>query len=291
MLPRLVLRPTGWNQVPQTAQLFLRAFGSGPANVDDCASARRELMSWLAAHGQPGMSAIVKHYSAFPFGVRSGPMEVINIWRNIAVKGQKEQIDRFLSEVDQRFAGTGWSRDFVMEAQWNRDEHQRNTFQCWSTNPDNLPRVMLCLNRTTERWVRGGTYDIDMSATIVDLANVIQYVLREVLEPGAEAVGLEVAYPRLGPISQVGPKTEAAMAALVEAGDGEWPLAQPVDRRWRALVLTAFRENVALKPEELSAWFAASGWDEQAATELTNRFYADIAVIAEYEEELERQPA
>ena len=39
--------------------------------------------------------------------------------------------------------------------------------------------------------------------------------------------------------------------------------------------LTAFREDVALKPEELTAWFAASGWDEQAATELTNRFYAD----------------
>ncbi len=56
------------------------------------------------------------------------------------------------------------------------------------------------------------------------------------------------------------------------------------------LILTAFREDVALKPEELTAWFVDSGWDGQAATELTNRFYADAALVAEYQE-AERQPA
>ena len=91
----------------------------------------------------------------------------------------------------------------------NRDEHQINRFHCWTTNPDNTPRVMLCLNRTTERRVRGGTYDIERGQQLLDLASVIQYALREVLEPGATAVGLKVAYPRLGPISRVGPKTQA----------------------------------------------------------------------------------
>lgn len=295
MLPQLVLRLTGWDQAPEASQLFLRAFGSGAANVDECVAARCELVGWLAANGQPEMSKIVKHYSTFPFGVRSDALEVINIWRNISVKGQKEQIDRFLSEIDQRFAGAGWSRNSVIEAEMNRDEHQINRFHCWSTNPDNMPRVMLCLNRATERRVRGGTYnrwgfEIEEGATLADLASVIQHILREVLEPGATAVGLKVAYPRLGPISRVGPKTQAAMTALVEAGDGQWPLPQQVEQRWRIFVLTAFREVVALKPEELTAWFAASGWDEQAATELTNRFYADVALISEYEE-VERQPA
>ncbi len=295
MLPQLVLRLTGWDQAPEASQLFLRAFGSGAANVDGCVAARCELVGWLAANGQPEMSKIVKHYSTFPFGVRSDALEVINIWRNISVKGQKEQIDRFLSEIDQRFAGAGWSRNSVIEAEMNRDEHQINRFHCWSTNPDNMPRVMLCLNRATERRVRGGTYnrwgfEIEEGATLADLASVIQHILREVLEPGATAVGLKVAYPRLGPISRVGPKTQAAMTALVEAGDGQWPLPQQVEQRWRIFVLTAFREVVALKPEELTAWFAASGWDEQAATELTNRFYADVALISEYEE-VERQPA
>ena len=292
MLPQLVLRLTGWDQSPEASQLFLRAFGSEAANVDECVAARCELVGWLAANGQPEMSKIVKHYSTFPFGVRSDALEVINIWRNISVKGQKEQIDRFLREIDQRFAGAGWSRNSVIEAEMNRDEHQINInrFHCWSTNPDNMPRVMLCLNRATERRVRGGTYNIEEGATLADLASVIQHILREVLEPGATAVGLKVAYPRLGPISRVGPKTQAAMTALVEAGDGQWPLPQQVEQRWRIFVLTAFREVVALKPEELTAWFAASGWDEQAATELTNRFYADVALISEYEE-VERQPA
>jgi hypothetical protein len=80
------------------------------------------------------------------------------------------------------------------------------------------------------------------------------------------------------------------MTALVDTGDGQWPLPQQAEQRWRIFVLTAFREDVALKPEELTAWFAASGWDKQAATELTNRFYADVAQISEYEE-AERQPA
>ena len=247
-------------------------------------------MSWLAANGQSEMSKIVKHYSTFPFDVRSDVLDVINIWRNISVNGQKEEIDRFLSEIDQRFAGAGWSRNSVIEAGMNRDEHQTNRFHCWCTDPDNIPRVMLCLNRATERRVRGGTYDIEECATLADLASVIQHILREVLEPGATAVGLKVAYPRLGPISRVGPKTQAAMTALVEAGDGQWPLPQQLEPRWRIFVLTAFREDIALKPEELTAWFAASGWDEQAATELTNRFYADVALLSEYEE-VERQPA
>jgi hypothetical protein len=290
MLPQLVLKPTSWDQVPEASQLFLRAFGSEPASVDECVAARRELVSWLAANDQAEMSKIVKHYSTFPFSVRSNPLEVINIWRNISVRGQKEQIDRFLGEVDQRFAGMGWSRSSVIEAGMNRDEHQINRFHCWNTNPDNVPRVMLCLNRTTERRVRGGTYDVEESATLADLAGVIQHILRDVLEPSATAVGLSVAYPRLGPISRVGPKTQAAMTALVETADGQWPLSQQVEERWRILVLTAFREDVALKPEELTAWFAASGWDEKAATELTNRFYADIALVSEYEV-AERQPA
>ena len=43
MLPRLVLRPAGWDQVPEASRLFLRAFGSEPANVDECVAARANL--------------------------------------------------------------------------------------------------------------------------------------------------------------------------------------------------------------------------------------------------------
>ncbi len=289
-LPQVVLKLSGWDQAPEMTRLFLRAFGSEAADADECAAARRELASWLTANGQPEMAKLVRHYSAFPFGVRSDNLDVINVWRNLLIKGQKEQIDRLLNDVEQRFSALGWSRDVSFEAQMNRPEHQVNRFYCWRSTPDAPPRISLCLNRTTDRRIRGGTYDFHPGATLADLASAIQHVLKEVIEPAATAVGSEVFYPRLGPISHVGLKTEAAMTALAKSGDGQWPIPEQVAPLWRAFVLNAFREDVALKPQELNAWFVASGWDEPAAGELTRRFYSDIALLAEHEE-AERQPA
>ena len=138
-------------------------------------------------------------------------------------KGQKEEIDGFLDQVEQRFKALGWTRDSVVEGQMNRNEYQRNRFYCWASSPDNGPRVLLCLNRATERRIRGSTYDIDERAAVADLASAIQHVLIDVLEPAAAALGLKISYPHLGPISRVGTRTAAAMTALAEAGEGRWP--------------------------------------------------------------------
>jgi hypothetical protein len=165
-----------------------------------------------------------------------------------------------------------------------------NRFYCWISRCDHKPWVQLCLNRSTDRRVRGGAYNIDEQAGLADLAGKIQHVLGEVLEPAAAAVGLEVSYPRLGPISRVGPKTAAAMIALAEAGNGQWPFPKHVEPYWKSYVNTAFRDDVAISPAELTAWFIANGWAEDAADELTKRFYSDVAMLEEYEE-AGRQPA
>ena len=143
----------------------------------------------------------------------------------------------------------------------NRDEYQGNRCYCWINSPEKSPRVLLCLNRVTDRRVRGGTYNVDEWAGLADLASEIQHVLREALEPAAAAIGLEVSYPRIGPISRIGTRTEAAITALAEAGEGQWPLPDTAESIWRTFVLRAFQDDVALKPEELTAWFIASGWD------------------------------
>ena len=244
-LPRVVLKLSGWDQAPEMTRLFLRAFGSEAANADECAAARRELATWLTANGQPETAKLVQHYSAFPFGVGSDILDVINVWRNLLIKGQREQLDRLLNEVEQRFSALGWSRDVSIEAQMNRPEHQVNRFYCWRSTPDAPPQILLCLNRASDRRIRGGTYDIDPGARLADLASAIQHVLKEVIEPATDAVGSEVSYPRLGPISRVGLKTEAAMTAFARSGDGQWPIAEHVAPLWRAFVLTAFREDVA----------------------------------------------
>jgi hypothetical protein len=109
-------------------------------------------------------------------------------------------------------------------------------------------------------------------------------ILREVLEPAAAAVDLDISYPHLGPISCFGTRTEAALMALSEAGDGQWPLPEEVEPAWRSLIITAFTDNVALKPEELTAWFLANGWCERASVDLTKRFFREAALLAELEE-------
>jgi len=290
-LPRVVLKLDGWDDIPETTKLFLTAFGSEAASVEECVAARRDLAKWLLEHGQSETAAAVKHFSAFPFDVRSDALEVINTWRHVLVKGHKEEIDRFLDQVEQRFKALGWTRDLDFEGQMNRDEDQ-NRFYWWASSPYNRPRVrvLLCLKRATERRIRGGSYDFDGLAGVADLASAIQDVLKEVLEPAAAALGLEISYPHLGPISRVGNRTAAAMTALAEAGDGQWPLSDKLEPIWRTFVLTAFRDDAALHPEELTAWFIASGWDERAAAELTRRFYTEAALLGEYEE-AGRQPA
>jgi hypothetical protein len=156
-LPRVTLQVSGWEEVPDAVNLFLKAFGSEAGSVEECMAARQDLVRWLTEHGQPEMAGVVRHFSAFPFGVRSEALEVINIWRHVLVTGQKEQIDRFLTEVGGRFEALGWSRDTGIEGQRNRDAGQRNCFYCWDTGAESRPRVLLCLNRATDRRVRGGT--------------------------------------------------------------------------------------------------------------------------------------
>ena len=200
VLPRVVLQLRTWDEAPEVARLFLAAYGSEVVDAEECLAARRQLVEWLEAHGQPEMAATVRHFFRFPFGFRADALDILNVWRQVLVKGPKAQIDRFMDEVGKRFEALGWSREATFEALFNRTPHQVNYLHCWVSGQGTFPRVLLCLNRATERRVRGGTYDLlDGRPSLVDLAREIQRVLAEVLEPAAAEAGLEVSYPRLGP--------------------------------------------------------------------------------------------
>jgi hypothetical protein len=284
-LPWVTLGLPEGSDAQQTARLLLAAFGSEAVTAEECLAARHRLAGWLEGHNQPEMAATVRRLMKFPIGFRADALDVINSWRQVLVKGHKAQLDRYMREVDKRFAGLGWSRDKKLEDPLNRTPNQINRFHCWVSGESAFPRVMLCLNRATDRRVRGGTYDLlDDGTSLLDLAGEIQRVLGEVLEPAAAETGLQVSYPRVGPISRVGPRTQAAMDDLARAGDGHWPLPEGAETPWRKFVFTACREDAAFRPEELHDWFLASGWEETAASELMKRFYRDVALIDEYEE-------
>ncbi len=285
MLPRLNIKLGTWDEAPKAVGLFLKAFGGDATTQQEGIDARRELTDWLARRAQANMATVSRQYSNFPLVIRADPLEVINLWRKILVRGEKEEIDRFLVEAESRFKAKGWARDEDREAKMNRDKHQLNRFYCWLGRYGDKPQVMLCLNRSTDKRVRGSTYDvIDERAGLEDIANTVEVGLREVLEPAAAAAGLKVAYPRVGPISRVGPRTAAAMTAFIEAGDGRWPLPEEAETAWRHFVVSAFRDDAAFNPDELKGWLLQGGWDDQAASELTKRFYAEAALLGEFEE-------
>jgi hypothetical protein len=290
-LPRVVLHPREWGDAPEVARLFLAAFGSEVVDAEECLTARHQLVEWLERHDQPEMALTVRHFFKFPFAFRADALEIVNIWRQILVKGEKARIDRFLVEVGKRFEALGWSRATTFEARFNRNPDQIDYLHCWVSRPGTLPRVLLCLKRATDRRVRGGTYDLlDGRPSLVDLAREIQRILTEVLEPAAAEVGLDVSYPRLGPISRVSAKTVAAMTALAEVADGQWPLPTDLEPAWRNFVYTAVRDGVAINPVELTEGLVASGWSSDAAALISRRFYSDAASIGE-SEEAGRQPA
>jgi hypothetical protein len=289
-LPEVVMKVEQWEQVPEAARLFLVAFGGEAANIDECVAARRSLATWLIAHNQAETANSVKRYSNFPFGVKSDPLDVVNIWRRVVVTGEKEKVDNFVEEVKRRFDGLGWLRDTVFESRLNSTPEQFQHFYCWASSSTNKPHFMLSLKRSAEIRMRGGPINIrDDKASIADLASVIQHVFEAVLEPSAKTAGLKVSYPRIGPISRIGVHTEQVMTAFVEYGDGKWPLSEHLEGMWRIIVLTAKGDNSAIDPKELMAWFTANGWDDDASRALVKRFYSDSALLEEYEQE--RQPA
>jgi hypothetical protein len=289
-LPWVRLRLREGVDAQQTARLFLTAFGSESVTAEECLAARRQLVEWLQAHDQPEMAATVRRLMKFPIGFRSDALDVVNSWRR---PGQRPEnaAGPLPARGGHAFIGLGWSREKKVEDGLNRTPHQTDRFHCWLSGENAFPRVVLCLNRATDGRIRGGAYDLrDGGTSLLDLASEIQRVLGEVLEPAAAETGLEVSYPRFGPISRVGSRTQAAMDELTRAGDGQWPLPDEAEVLWRRFVSTGFREDAAFRPEELHDWFLASGWEEAAASELTGRFYRDVALIDEYEK-AGRQPA
>lgn len=279
-LPKVVLKLNSWQDGPNVSRLLLRAFGSESQSIEECSEARKELVNWLTDQGQSQMAAIVKKFQTFPFSLRSDELE------HLLILGQKEQIDRFIGEVEQRFEAIGWTATTAYESQLHRNPQQLNRSYYWISGPGNSPHILLHMNRETERSIRGVTYNIhDLRPGIPDFASEIQRVITEVLEPSAAAVGLEISYTHLGPFSRCGIGTKAAMIALAEAGNGQWPLPPALQPLWRKFIITALREDAALHRYELTKWFIANGWNQEDSRALTNRFYADATLLAEFKNE------
>ncbi len=215
-------------------------------------------------------------------------VDLIASWRRILIEGRAEQVTSMLEDLEARLNGKGFKRDAEAEKNMNWHPYQRNRVLCFAGGPEGGPRLLLCLNRVSERRVRGGTYSlIDGSShrSAVEVAAVVDDVIRNVIVPSANGFGLKVTRPRLGPNSLVQPRTMAALVAFSDvATGGGLPLSEASEAAWRKFLITASWEDVAFDQEELRDWFVTNGWESDDASILTERFVREASLLAEYSE-------
>lgn len=215
-------------------------------------------------------------------------VDLIASWRKILIQGKAEQITSMLEDIEARLIGKGFRRDAEAEKTMSWHPYQRNRVLCFAGGPEGGPRLLLCLNRVSERRVRGGTYSLidgPPGAGPVEVAAVVDDVIRNVIAPSAKSFGLGVTHPRLGPNILVQPRTMAALLAFSDVATGEGlPLSEGSEAAWRKFLVAASQEDIAFDTEELRDWFVDNGWESEDARILTERFARDASLLAEYAE-------
>lgn len=215
-------------------------------------------------------------------------IDQIASWRGILIEGRADQITSMLKDLEARLKSKGFVPDEEAEERMNWHASQSNRVRCYVGGPADGPRLLLCLNRVSERRVRGGTYtliDSPPGTGPAEVASVISDVISNVIIPSANDVGLRVTRPRLGPNSVVQPKTMAALVAFSDVATGEvLPLSQSSEAAWRRFLIAASQEDVAFDKDELSDWFVSNGWNSEDARTLTERFVREATLLAEYSE-------
>jgi len=214
-------------------------------------------------------------------------VEAIASWRKILIEGKAEQITSMLIDIEARLKTKGFVRDQEAEKSMNWHPHQRNKVICFVGGPPTGPRLLLSLNRVSERRVRGGTYSIKPSANSGpnEAAAVVEGVIKNVIVPSAVSHDLKITRPRLGPISVVQPKTLAALIAFCDdSTGGGLPLGEHSEAAWRRFLITASQEDIAFDREELISWFIANGWTSEDARALMERFVREATLLAEFSE-------
>jgi hypothetical protein len=215
-------------------------------------------------------------------------VDLIASWRRILIEGKAEQITSMLAAIEARLKSKGFERDAEAEKNMNWQPYQRNRVLCFVGGPEGGPRLLLCFNLVSERRIRGGTYSLvetPPNTGPVEVAAVVDDVIRNVIVPSANSLGLKVTRPRLGPISVVQPKTMAALVAFCDvATGGGLPLSEASEAAWRRFLITASQEDVAFDKEELMDWFVSNGWVSEDARTLMERFVREATLLAEYSE-------
>ena len=131
--------------------------------------------------------------------------------------------------------------------------------------------------------VRGGPVQVLHTPASGDVGRIGQIIAEFVdgcVLPAATAASVHCTQPAFGPRTAVTAAAEMLFSRFADTADGEWPLTNQAEGLWDELVSGCLTEQVAIDRAELSQWLEHSGWDRDAATALTDRFFADSEWLA-----------
>ena len=206
------------------------------------------------------------------------PFVPLRDWRTSLYRGDPAVLDRFLDAIDATLP-PGWVRD----REYERTRLRSDRIRCYLFDRAGDAAVRVWLQRVTATRVRGGPVQVLRHPPSGD-AGRIGRLIGEFAEgcvlPAASAAGSRCTRPAFGSRSAVTPAVEMLFTRLADTADGEWPLTDRVQGLWDELVSDCLAEQVAIDRAELGRWLADSGWEQEAAAALPDRFFVDSEWLA-----------
>jgi hypothetical protein len=206
------------------------------------------------------------------------PFVSLHDWRSSLYRGDPMVVDRFLDGIDATLS-PGWVRD----REYERTRSRPDRIRCYMFDRAGDAALRVWLQWVTATRVRGGPVQVLRHPPSGDAARIGRLVAEFVdgcVLPAANAAGVRCTRPAFGPRSAVTPAAEMLFTRFADAVDGTWPFGEPAEELWDRLISGCLAEQVAIDRVELGRWLADSGWEQDAATALADRFFADSEWLA-----------
>jgi hypothetical protein len=199
-------------------------------------------------------------------------------WRTSLYRGASAVVDRFLDAIEATLLP-----DWVRDHDYERTRFRQDRIRCYMFDRAGDAAVRVWLQRVTATRVRGGPVEVLRHPPSGDAGRIGRLVAEFAdgcVLSAARASGIRCTRPAFGPRSAVTSAAEMLFTRLADTADGEWPLTDRAQGLWDELVSGCLAEQVAIDRAELGRWLADSGWEQEAATALADRFFADSEWLA-----------
>jgi hypothetical protein len=206
------------------------------------------------------------------------PFVRLRDWHTSLYRGDPAVIDRFLDAIDATLS-PGWIRD----REYERTRLRPDRIRCYLFDQAGDAAVRVGLQRVTATRVCGDLIQVlrhPPSGEAERIGRIVAEFADGCVLPAARAAGARCTHPAFGPRSVVTLTAEMLFSRFAETADGEWPLTDRVQELWDELVSGCLAEQVGIDRDELRQWLEDNGWEPEAATPLTDRFFVDARWLA-----------